>query len=161
MVARNAPNPILLTAALVHEGEKPFAAVIIFSDLREKARLEEELNRAEEQLAEAQRQALVAELAGTAAHQLNQPLTCVLGYTDLLLKRLPEDDSRRPFAERIRQEGERMADLVRKIGRLAVYETTQYVGTSRIIDLDRASTGKAPRFNEPVISDEPAADEGS
>ena len=40
--------PILLTAALVHEGEKPFAAVIIFSDLREKARLEEELNRAEE-----------------------------------------------------------------------------------------------------------------
>ncbi len=153
--------PILLTAALVHEGEKPFAAVIIFSDLREKARLEEELNRAEEQLAEAQRQALVAELAGTAAHQLNQPLTCVLGYTDLLLKRLPEDDSCRPFAERIRQEGERMADLVRKIGRLAVYETTQYVGTSRIIDLDRASAGKAPRFTEPVISDEPAADEGS
>ena len=146
--------PVLLTAALVHEGEQPFAAVIIFSDLREKARLEAELTRAEEQLAEAQRQALVAELAGTAAHQLNQPLTCVIGYTDLLLKRLPEEDASRPFVERIRQEGERMADLVRKIGKIALYETNQYVGTSRIIDLDRASAGISPADSGPTSKDQ-------
>ena len=132
--------PILVTAALIHEGDHPLAAVIIFSDLREKTRLEAELTRAEEQLAEAERRAVIAELAGTAAHQLNQPLTCIVGYTELLLRHLSHDDGNRLFIERIRQEGERMAELVRKIGKINVYETKHYVGKSRIIDLERASS---------------------
>ncbi len=132
--------PILVTAALIHEGDHPLAAVIIFSDLREKTRLEAELSRAEEQLAEAERRAVIAELAGTAAHQLNQPLTCIVGYTELLLRHLSRDDGNRLFIERIRQEGERMAELVRKIGKINVYETKHYVGKSRIIDLERASS---------------------
>ena len=94
----------------------------------------------EAQLAEAERRAVIAELAGTAAHQLNQPLTCIVGYTELLLRHLSHDDGNRLFIERIRQEGERMAELVRKIGKINVYETKHYVGKSRIIDLERASS---------------------
>lgn len=131
--------PVLLTSVLVHEGDQPLAAVIIFSDLREKTRLEAELSRAEEQLAEAERRAVIAELAGTAAHQLNQPLTCIIGYTDLLQRKLASDDGNRIFIDRIRQEGERMAELVRKIGKITLYETKHYVGNSRIFDLERAS----------------------
>lgn len=142
--------PVLLTSVLIHESEKPFAAVIIFSDLREKTRLEAELSRAEEQLAEAERRAVIAELAGTAAHQLNQPLTCIIGYTDLLQRRLAADDGNRLFIDRIRQEGERMAELVRKIGKITLYETKHYVGKSRIFDLERASgEADAPGEAEP------------
>lgn len=131
--------PVLFTSVLIHENEMPFAAVIIFSDLREKTRLEAELSKAEAQLAEAERKAVIAELAGTAAHQLNQPLTCIIGYADLLQRRLATDDGNRLFIDRIRQEGERMAELVRKIGKITLYETKHYVGKSRIFDLERAS----------------------
>jgi len=32
-----------------------------------------------------------------------------------------------------------MAGIVKKIGKITRYETTAYVGTKRIVDLDRAS----------------------
>ena len=38
----------------------------------------------------------------------------------------------------ILQEGERMADIVRKIGKITRYETKSYVGAAKILDLDRS-----------------------
>lgn len=131
--------PVLLTSMFVQQDSGFLAIVIVFSDLREKTRLEAEISRIEAQLAEAERKALIVELAGTAAHELNQPLTCIVGYTDLLGRRLAADDQSRLFLDRIRQEGDRMAELVRKIGKISAYETQPYVGGSRIFDLTRAS----------------------
>jgi len=39
----------------------------------------------------------------------------------------------------IYREAERMAEIVRKSGRITRYETKAYVGNSRIVDLDRAA----------------------
>jgi hypothetical protein len=36
-------------------------------------------------------------------------------------------------------ESERMAEIVRKIGKITRYETKSYVGEQRILDLERAS----------------------
>ena len=40
-----------------------------------------------------EKQALIAELAGTTAHELNQPLTSVMGYSELLKKKMSPDDA--------------------------------------------------------------------
>jgi len=83
----------------------------------------------------------VSELAGTAAHELNQPLTSVLGFAELLTRRgLPADDAQREALAAILREAERMAQIVRKIGRITRYETKAYVGSTQILDLDKSTT---------------------
>lgn len=133
--------PIMLSAAMIYdEAGKPSATVGIFTDLRDRLRVEERLAQAQQKLAMTEKQALIAELAGTAAHELNQPLTSVIGYGELLQRKLPDSSTEHHAAEVIVREAERMADIVRKIGKITKYETKSYVGTQKILDLDRAAS---------------------
>lgn len=136
--------PIALSAALIFEGEVPVATFGIFTDLRDRLQVEERLAHAQHKLALSEKQALIAELAGTAAHELNQPLTSVMGYAELLKRKLEDGSSEHNAADIIVRESERMADIVRKIGKITKYETKSYVGEQRILDLDKASESEAP-----------------
>ena len=128
-----------MSGALLYEGKKPIGSVGIFTDLRERMRMEQRLQQAQEQILTQERQAIIAELAGAAAHELNQPLTSVMGYAELLKRRLERDTAAFGAAEVIFKEAERMAEIVRKIGKITKYETKSYVGRARILDLDKAS----------------------
>ncbi len=131
--------PVTASAALIFDGGRRVGAVVIFTDLRDKLRMEAQLAAAREELESRERQAIIAELAGAAAHELNQPLTSVMGYAELLKRKLPHDTPACSAAEVIMSEAERMAEIVRKIGKITRYETKSYVGTAKILDLDRAS----------------------
>ncbi|MDD9935113.1 MAG: PAS domain S-box protein [Myxococcales bacterium] len=131
--------PISLTAATIYEDGRATATFGIFTDLRERVRVEEQLAQAQEKLAVSEKQALVAELAGATAHELNQPLTSVMGYSELLLRKLDGESPMHRAADVIHRETQRMAEIVKKIGRLTRYETKSYVGDQKILDLDRAS----------------------
>jgi len=134
-----APVPVSFSGALIFEGETAVGSVGIFTDLREKMRMEQKLQQAQEQILAQERQAIVAELAGAAAHELNQPLTSVLNYATLLRRLLTAGTPASAAAEVIEGEAERMAEIVRKIGKITKYETKSYVGKQKILDLDRAS----------------------
>lgn len=132
--------PIMLSAAMIYDGEgQPSATVGIFTDLREKLRVEERLAQAQQKLAVTEKQALIAELAGTAAHELNQPLTSVIGYGELLQRKLTAGSPEHHASDVIVREAERMADIVRKIGKITRYETKSYVGAQKILDLDKSA----------------------
>lgn len=131
--------PVSMSASLIHDGDVEVGTVGIFTDLREQLRMQEKLTAAEEELKARERQAIVAELAGAAAHELNQPLTSVAGYAALLMRKLGRDSSAFSAAEVIASETERMAEIVRKIGKITRYETKSYVGQAKILDLDKAS----------------------
>lgn len=133
--------PVAISAALLYEDEQVVGSVGVFTDLREKMRMEARLQQAQEQLLQQERQAVIAELAGAAAHELNQPLTSVMGYAELLKRRLEQGTAVFGAAEVIYNEAERMAEIVRKIGKITKYETKTYVGRARILDLDKASEG--------------------
>jgi signal transduction histidine kinase len=107
-------------------------------------RMEQRLAQAQEQILAQERQAMIAELAGAAAHELNQPLTSVLNYATLLRRLLTAGTPASAAAEVIEGEAERMAEIVRKIGKITKYETKSYVGKQKILDLDRASEEGAP-----------------
>lgn len=128
--------PIHLSAAIVREGGKEAGTVGIFSDLRDRIYMEQRLAAAQHQLAMSEKQSLVAQLAGTAAHELNQPLTSIMGYAELWKKRAPDDPIAQRTATVIMQEAERMADIVRKLGSMTRLETIQYVGNTQIFDLN-------------------------
>jgi PAS domain S-box-containing protein len=131
--------PITISAAIIYnERGEPAATCGIFIDMREKLRIEERLAHAQQQLALSEKHSLIAELAGTTAHELNQPLTSIMAYAEMLRRKLPAESPEHRAADRMVQETERMADIVRKIGKMTKYETKSYVGQQRILDLDRA-----------------------
>ncbi|WP_394847545.1 PAS domain S-box protein [Pendulispora brunnea] len=131
--------PVALSAAFLYEQETLVGSVGIFTDLREKVRMEQRLAQAQEQLLAQERQAIVAELAGAAAHELNQPLTSVMAYAELIKRRLDAESPVFAAVDVIFNEAERMAEIVRKIGKITRYETKAYVGQAKILDLDKAS----------------------
>jgi PAS domain S-box-containing protein len=131
--------PVSLTASTILEEQREVAVVAILTDLREQIQIQERLAIAQEKLEVTEKQALIAELAGTTAHELNQPLTSVMGYAELLAKKAGEDSPLYRPIQVIMQEAERMAEIVRKIGKITRYETKSYVGATQILDLERAA----------------------
>ncbi|HEY1557305.1 MAG TPA: PAS domain S-box protein [Kofleriaceae bacterium] len=142
-VATGETVPVSLTASIVYEGDREVATVGILADLRERIRMEQRLLDAQQKLQLSEKQALVAELAGAAAHELNQPLQSIMGYAQLIERQAPAPTDAPPPHLRavgvILAEAERMATIVKKIGRITKYETTDYVGGARMLDLDRAA----------------------
>jgi PAS domain S-box-containing protein len=132
--------PVNMTASIIYEHDRELATVGIFTDLRDRMELEQQLSAAKNRLDEAEKNAVIVALAGTAAHELNQPLTSVMGYAELLRRRLKEEDSAYRPVDTIYREAERMAEIVRKIGKITRYETKVYVGNAQIVDLDKASS---------------------
>ena len=66
-------------------------------------------------------------------------LTSMMAYAELLLRQSEPGSPPAKAAEVLIREAERMADIVRKIGKITRYETTAYVGHQKIFDLDRAA----------------------
>lgn len=69
----------------------------------------------EEQLLHAQKLESVGRLAGGVAHDFNNYLTVVLGYTSLLLDQFPENGLIRSQLNTIREVGEKTASLTRQL----------------------------------------------
>jgi PAS domain S-box-containing protein len=137
--------PVLLSASLIYDGNTAIGSVVVLTDIREKMRMEQKLQQAQDQILAQERQAIVAELAGAAAHELNQPLTSVMAYAELLMRMLaptkdaPGEAQTWKAAQVIHEQADRMAEIVRKIGKITKYETKSYVGQARILDLDKAA----------------------
>ncbi len=132
--------PVDMTASIIFEGSREVATVGIFTDLRARLNLERKLSDVEMRLIESEKTAVVVALAGTTAHELNQPLTSVMGYAELLKRKIKDDDPLARPVDIIYRESERMAEIVRKIGKITRFETKPYIGSARIIDLNKAAS---------------------
>ncbi len=80
----------------------------------------------------------VFEMAGAVCHELNQPMQAVLGYSELLMINMEEDDPRYDSLKKVKQQVDRMGKITRKLMGITKYETKEYLH-SKIIDIDRAS----------------------
>jgi len=131
--------PVNISASFVLEGRVPVATLGIFTDISEKLAMERRLESAQAELRDHEKTAAIAALAGTAAHELNQPLTSILGYAEILHRSVQGDPLLAKAVRVIQSETERMAEIVRKVGRVTRFETKEYVGRAQILDLDRAT----------------------
>ena len=77
-------------------------------------RIEAQLE-AERRLIQAEKLAAVGEMAAGIAHELNNPLTTVTGFTELVLEELSEDAGNRPDLELVLKEARRARDVVRRL----------------------------------------------
>ena len=76
---------------------------------------EEMIRRNEERLRQVRKFEAIGRMAGGLAHHLNNLMTVVTGYSELLLSRVPEADPRHGEIVKIRSAGERAAELTRQL----------------------------------------------
>jgi signal transduction histidine kinase len=111
----------------------------VFRDVREERRLAARLEEAEATVRNHEKGVALAQLAGATAHELNQPLTVMIAYADMLRLKLGPDSPLLATVDVLAQQAERMAEIVRQVGRITRFETKSYVGSAQILDLEKSS----------------------
>lgn len=97
-----------------------------------------ELVSMQERLVQQERQAVVGQLAGTAAHQLGQPLSAIL-LNCHLLERLPASDDRfQKAVVAIKDDARRMSDLIEKLKTADATRTARYHREDAILEIESA-----------------------
>jgi PAS domain S-box-containing protein len=106
-------------------------------DVTLQKRAEEDKEKLHEQLVQAQKMESVGRLAGGVAHDFNNMLGVILGYTDLLLDAIDDADPNHATIVGIRSATQRSAELTRQLLAFARKQTV----TPRVLDLNAAVTG--------------------
>lgn len=90
-------------------------SVLVFRDIAERKRVEEEKEKIRAQLLQSQKMEAIGLLAGGMAHDFNNLLTSIMGYSELALHLLDDGDSLRPHIAAIHRAGERAARLTQQL----------------------------------------------
>jgi len=114
---------------------KPFDRQELKARLRVGARVVE----LQSKLMEAEQTRVLAQTAGAAAHEINQPLTVALGKLDLLEMKLGDDHPLQKDVESVQGAVHRIEEIVRKMGEARKYVTKPYVQGIDIVDFDASA----------------------
>lgn len=107
--------PVEMTAAIIYEDNKEAATAAIFNDLREKQAVAKKLEEAEVQLVQSEKLASIGKLAAGVAHEINNPLTSILLYGNMMYEELDPDH---PSAEKLRfilEDAQRCTEIVKNL----------------------------------------------
>jgi PAS domain S-box-containing protein len=80
----------------------------------------------------------ILELSGAVSHEMNQPLMSALGYFDLILLDMLEDDPNFHRIDKIEIQLERMSNITKKLMKISRYQTKEYLN-GQILDLSKSS----------------------
>lgn len=102
---------------------------------------------AEEKIRAQEKIESVIQMAGTVCHELSQPLQIINGCAEILATQITKNDKKHGKLKKILEQVERMAELTKKLREITRYETKNYSGETKIIDLDHsAERRKYKRF---------------
>ncbi|MEW6266352.1 MAG: PAS domain S-box protein [Thermodesulfobacteriota bacterium] len=116
--------PVEVSIGLINRQGKPTALAVV-RDITERRRAEEETARLQAQLFQSQKMESVGRLAGGVAHDFNNMLQAILGYTQLALLEVDAFDPLYSKLKEIQQAAERSANLTRQLLAFARKQTVQ------------------------------------
>ncbi|MDH4265055.1 MAG: ATP-binding protein [Deltaproteobacteria bacterium] len=105
--------PILTSASLLKDERGIVVGTLgVIKNLTEKKKLEEDLKKAQAELGQKERLAAIGRLASGVAHEMNDPLTSILTFSNLLREETQEGDANRESLEIIIKEATRARRIV-------------------------------------------------
>ena len=118
------------TRAISYKGAMIYQTAI--RDLTEQQRIEKERIQHE-------RMRGVLEMAGAVCHEINQPLMALQGFMEILASRLQSKEDASSHLQRMDDQIERIKKLTHKMMHITKYETKDYAGGEKIIDIDQSA----------------------
>ena len=91
------------------------SAIVFARDITDRLKLEKSQQALEAQLRNQQKLEAIGTLAGGVAHEINNPLSGILNYAQLILDELPIDTSSAVYASEIIHETERISEIVKSL----------------------------------------------
>jgi two-component system cell cycle sensor histidine kinase/response regulator CckA len=124
----------------------PVRATVVAYDITERKRVEEDNRTLAERLQRAEKMEVLGQLAGGVAHDLNNVLGILSGYSELLLEEIPEGSRSRGHAEKILQSTEKGAAIIQDLLTLA----RRGVIVSDVVNLNNVVSGflQSPVFEK-------------
>jgi two-component system cell cycle sensor histidine kinase/response regulator CckA len=145
--------PVILNATAIKDREGNFlqSRASLF-DNTDRKKIEEERKELEERLQRSEKMESLGMLAGGVAHDLNNVLGILIGYSELIAEEIDESSSIRPHIKYIQQGGERAAAIVQDLLTLA----RRGVQTKEVVNLNAIITDaeKSPEL-EKILSFHP------
>jgi PAS domain S-box-containing protein len=122
--ATNEPLQLSLKAVYTGEADDNLNIVIAMEDITEQVRMQEQQKIARQQLYRSARLASIGTLASGVAHEINNPLTAILGFSSALLGRIRaeepiEGNDLKEYLEVINTEALRCRDIVENLSKFA------------------------------------------
>ncbi len=139
--------PVEVNAKLVQLDRDYLVAVV--RDVTERKKSEEALRQSEDRFRQAQKMEAIGQLASGVAHDFNNMLTIISGYSELLLSRLAPNDPMCEDLNTISQAGYRAASLTRQL--LAFSRKT--VLEPKVLDLNEV-VGETEKFLRRLIGED-------
>ncbi len=113
MVMNGRIIPILTSASLLKDERGAIIGTLgVIKDLTEKKKLEEDLKKAQAELVQKEKLAAIGRLASGVAHEMSDPLTSVLTFSNLLREECPEGDPNRESLDIIIKEATRARKII-------------------------------------------------
>lgn len=131
-------SPVNLEIAgkrILFQGEE--ATVVAIRDIERRKRDEEEKDRLQRQLLVAEKMEAIGRLSAGVAHDFNNCLLAIFGYSDLLMEAYRDDDFLQQNLVGLREASEKAASLTRQLLAFARRQAVE----QRVVDLNESITG--------------------
>lgn len=107
--------PISLYASVIYEDDREVATIGFFHDLRQRIRIQKELEDTQVQLLQAEKMSSLGKLAAGVAHQINNPLGGITLFAKLMLEEYELEEAAQDDLHRILRDAERARNTVKEL----------------------------------------------
>ncbi len=128
--------PVTLSASIITMDGKEVGSVGVFTDMREILQMRKDLEEAHLQLVESERIAAIGKMAAGVAHEINNPLSGILIYAELLKESLKQNGQHKRDVQEIIDQTLRCKKIV-----------------SELLEFSRQAVGKISSFSLKEIVD--------
>ncbi len=104
--------PVSFSGGIIYDKEKEIATFGLFTDLRAMQQIEEDLEQTHNMLMQSEKMAGLGRLAAGVAHEINNPMSGIMLYANLIQEELGEEHELNEDLETIIQEAERCKVIV-------------------------------------------------
>lgn len=98
--------------------------------------LNKRIQEQQKELLEKEKLQSILEMAVTISHEFSQPLSVIIGYTDMLLNTMEKEDPMYNKLRKILDNAESLAEVIRRVRSITNYKSITYTGESKMVDID-------------------------